>query len=259
MPSSPSPFSVYTPFLRRFTDEAARDVSETITLYERVSATHANSIWSTEGLDRLRSFIATEVKKAVTTPDYEPVLEAFDECIRALLAHERTIFEIPTPAFHALTMKEHVDLRRELRAKEYFHAHESRILDDLADAIITGICGILRTLPPIPDEDYSLKVPLYDVIPNLADVLDRIIGTFVKPAHQEIGIFYELMNRLYDNVCEASGVDPHADSKRPLVAPSDSDLEPKDLIDTYLTGTPFKCGIRCNADTDSSARRTSIR
>jgi hypothetical protein len=42
--------SVYTPFLRRFTDEPARDLSETIALYDEVRRAHANSVSVREGI-----------------------------------------------------------------------------------------------------------------------------------------------------------------------------------------------------------------
>src|SRR6516165_7025030 len=38
--------SVYTPFLSRFTDHAARDLGETITLYHAVRREHEASVWS---------------------------------------------------------------------------------------------------------------------------------------------------------------------------------------------------------------------
>lgn len=40
--------SAFTPFLRRFSDERARELSETITLYDQVRAVHCGSMWAQE-------------------------------------------------------------------------------------------------------------------------------------------------------------------------------------------------------------------
>ena len=50
-----SPYSVYTPFLRRFTDEPARELSETIALYQEVRRAH--QVAALPGVDYL-SFVA---------------------------------------------------------------------------------------------------------------------------------------------------------------------------------------------------------
>jgi hypothetical protein len=53
------------------------------------------------------------------------------------------------------------------------------------------------------------------------------------------GLFTTLQNRLYDNVCEASGIAPYTDSKRQLVTADKSDLPPDELLRTYLACTPL--------------------
>ncbi len=78
--------SVFTPFLRRFTDEIARDVSDTRALYNSVRAGHlASRFGEPDIIDRVHNVIATEVAKIVTLPSYVPLLDAFDTAQRALL------------------------------------------------------------------------------------------------------------------------------------------------------------------------------
>src|SRR4051812_24061229 len=67
--------SVYTPFLRRFTDEAALDLRETIALYHHVRREHDASPWSHPDI------VATMTGKCVqllrhfeTFPEYKPLL-----------------------------------------------------------------------------------------------------------------------------------------------------------------------------------------
>jgi len=81
--SDPSRPSVYTPFLRRFTDEPARDLAETIALYHEVKAAYRNSLWSQDDvIDRLNGHCAEIVREAVPIPEYSPLLEALDRCQR---------------------------------------------------------------------------------------------------------------------------------------------------------------------------------
>src|ERR1700730_14615861 len=72
----PSPF---TPFLRRFTDERARDLSETIALYNEVRAAHLASAWAKEdAVDRFNDFVAGCVGEIVELPDSQTIGAALD-------------------------------------------------------------------------------------------------------------------------------------------------------------------------------------
>ena len=103
----PSPF---TPFLRRFTDEIARDISETRALYNGVRAEHMASAFAEDGiLDRIHGILAQDIIKAVGVPSYVPLVEALDTVIASLLADEKTIFDMPKIEWDiaTLSMKEH--------------------------------------------------------------------------------------------------------------------------------------------------------
>ena len=90
---APSPF---TPFLRRFTDERARDLSETKALYNEVRTAHLASLWShQDAIDRVNSFVVDWVGKVVSLPESTTIGEALDRCQKAVLALETTIFESP--------------------------------------------------------------------------------------------------------------------------------------------------------------------
>src|SRR5579872_3197156 len=82
----PSPF---IPFLRRFTDERARDLSETKALYNEVRAAHRASLWAQEdAIERVNGFVADWIGKVVTLPESKIILEALDRCQQAVLALE---------------------------------------------------------------------------------------------------------------------------------------------------------------------------
>ena len=54
-----------------------------------------------------------------------------------------------------------------------------------------------------------------------------------------IGLFTTLQERFYENICRASGVLPDVEHRKPLVTPDESDLPPSELVETYLSGTPY--------------------
>jgi hypothetical protein len=235
--------SVYTPFLRRFTDESARDLSDTIKLYREVRAAHEASPWAQADIvQRLSNYCASVVVESVQVPGYVPLGEAFDRCLKELVALETTIISFPEIDWSRarLSMKEQVDLRRFLRAKQHFLANQDRAAELLSTTLCYVMGGIIEGLPPIPaDNDPTLSVPLISVLPKPGEIIDKIMGTLAAEPLVNAGLFTSLDERLYENMCRESGVEPYSDSKRPLVFAADSELSPEELVDGYLGGTPF--------------------
>src|SRR5579863_3371949 len=86
---SSSGHSVYTPFLRRFTDEPARELSETISLYHQVRRAHDNSPFAQKDVvDRINGHCVEVITKIVELPEYVPLGKALDRCQSTLIAQE---------------------------------------------------------------------------------------------------------------------------------------------------------------------------
>jgi hypothetical protein len=238
----PSPF---IPFLRRFTDERARDVSETIALYNEVRTAHFASMWARQdAIERANTFIAERVGEIVDLPASSALVQALDRCQQEVLALETTIFSFPEIDLSAsvLSLKEHVDLRRFLRAKQHFLANEDRVSDLLATVLCNVLAGFISRLPRLPGtaDTPPFTVPLVSLLRNPGDIVDRIIGTIRKQELAETGLFTTLQECLYNNVCLASGVSPEDDKPRkPLITADESELAPIELVETYLKDTPF--------------------
>jgi len=232
--------SPYTPFLRRFTDERAHDIAETVALYKRVTAAHRSSVWAHSGaIERVSNFVVERVTEVVELPDYVPLGEAFDTFQRQLLALETTIFSSPTVDFSKpLTLREHVDLNRYLRAQEYFLQHQDRISEQLVIAIGNVSAGLFQALSPLAD--CAFTVPLVSVLPDPNAAVDSIIGTICTPELADVGLFNTVADQIYANICIFSGVAPDGRSNKPLITAIDAELPPEELVDTYLGGTPFR-------------------
>jgi hypothetical protein len=238
--------SVFTPFLRRFTDERARDLSETISLYNEVRTAHFASMWALhdEAIAHVSDFIAERAAELVDLPSSTTLMRALDKCQQEILTLETTIFSFPEIDLKAgvLSLKEHVDLRRFLRAKQHFLANDDRVAE-LLIATLTGLfSGLVSTLPNLPEttDRAPLTVPLVCLLRNPGDLIARMMATICQREGAEAGLFATLQQRLYRNVCLASGVSPEDEKPRkPLIEADNSDLGPMELVETYLKDTPF--------------------
>jgi len=237
----PSPF---TPFLRRFTDERARDLSETIELYDDVRAAYLASVWAKEGaIDRVSAHVAERVGEIVDLPNSQVLIRALDRCQQDILSLETTIFSSPQIDWDiaTLSLKEQVDLRRFLRAQEYFLANDDRVKDLLTTALGNVFTGLIAALPTLPEsaDDSAFSVPLVSLIRDPGNIVDRIIGTILKDELARVGLFTTLQQQLYENVCYASHVIPGEQSRKRLITADESKLPPSELVETYLKNTPF--------------------
>jgi hypothetical protein len=137
--------SVFTPFLRRFTDERALDIAETRELYRNVDTRHKATIWSRQ--HSVQHLTETILEGLAVDVPYDLRRNAYG-LVKSLLELETTIFKsADDPDIGALSLKELVELRRFLRAQEHFLDHEEEAIDLLV-AYIQGIVEGRRRFPP---------------------------------------------------------------------------------------------------------------
>ena len=149
--------SVFTPFVRRFTDEHAREIAETRALYNEVRAAHLASPFASEDHRiTIGSRIYQMIEEVVPEGLSRPFIFAIDDMLKA----ENVIFGFQEIDFDVarLSMKEGVDLRRFLRAKQYFFANQDRIIPALENGIARVLGGIADGLPSSEDPGF-LRYP----------------------------------------------------------------------------------------------------
>jgi hypothetical protein len=232
----PSPFR---PLLRRFTDERARDLAETAALYNKVRAAHAATRWANpDAINEFSGAIATAVIESIEVTKYQPLGEALDKCQKELLALESSVFTAPEVDFKKpLSLKEQVDLNRDLRAREYFIAREDEIAEKLAMAIGNLSAAVLQNIPKLHDALFT--VPLISLFESPLDFLDGIIGIFCQHEYLDIGLFNTLGASILDNMSAFAGITDPETSKKPLIWPGESELSPEQAVETYFAGTPL--------------------
>jgi hypothetical protein len=265
--SDPKRPSVFTPFLRRFTDEKARDLSETAALYNEVRAAHSASVWShPHAIDGVCSVIDEVLADHVALPTFAPLTNALDRCRRDILALETTIFAPADIDWRSgvVSIKEEVDLRRFLRARQHFLAHDDRIGESLSDTLCELFGALIEALPEMPGDGGgpSFTVPLVALVSEPGKLIGELTSIIATGGRPETGLFTTLWHHLYVNQCTASGVTPDADRRKPLVDADQSDLPPIELAETYLAGTPlldlFLCPIPFSIPDDIRFEHTHI-
>lgn len=227
--------SVFTPFARRFTDEHAREVTELRALYDEVRAGHAASPYSSnDAFLRIGNAIRDEL------PEIDHLLSPFARAIDQCLRLEKVIFEFPEIPWERapLTLKEQVDLSRFLRAKQYFLGHEQRIVDGLVDGLIRIFAANAEALPKMADAS-PFSIPLICALPDPRDFIEKCYGTLNEDKYADIGLFAELREAIYRNLCAITGVVPFTEHKKPWKHPSECNLPLEELVRAYLKGTPF--------------------
>ena len=235
----PEPFkpSAFTPFLRRFTDERAKDLSDTKELYNRVGALHIASPYADEHANR-------ETGREIYARVQDVLPETLEEPLGCALYDihklEKTIFEFPQLNFDRdiLSLKEQVDLRHFLRAKEHFLAHQDRVITLFKDALVKIFRAVFEQLPPMLAPS-PFTIPLICALPDAKSFLDSVIGELSNETYKDTGLFVELFRKLYFNLCEASGIADPYEPKKPFKKPSQNDAPLDEIAELYLKGTPF--------------------
>lgn len=239
------PPSVFKPFLRRFTDERATEFAETIDLYNEVNATFRSSDLSREdAIDRVSESMTARVMEAIDEPPAPALAAALGQCQRELLALETTIFSVPDIDWDTahLSLKELVDLRRFLRAKQHFFANSDRTVEKLSSTISDAIAGIAQRIPNMGEQPgaATFTVPLITLVDEPTYLVDSIVGHFFDDELEDLGLCTTLLRQLYLNLCGVSGLVPDTELKRPFAKAYESDLPPVELVEAYLKDTPFQ-------------------
>ena len=235
----PEPFkpSAFTPFIRRFTDERARDLNDTKELYYRVRALYLASPYADEHANR-------ETGREIYARVQDVLPETLEEPLGCALYDihklEKTIFEFPQLNFDRdiLSLKEQVDLRHFLRAKEHFLGHQERVIELFKDVLVKIFRAVFEQLPPMLAPS-PFTIPLICALPDAKSFLDSVIGELSNETYKDAGLFVELFRKLYFNLCEVSGIADPYEPKKPFKKPSQSDAPLDEIAELYLKATPF--------------------
>lgn len=222
--------STYVPFFRRFTDEKGRDVDEARQLYAWVKA-------------RQDAFSETPVSVGKRVYAYlddlpddldRPFLYALHDFMDA----ETQIWTLPAPDFERMSLKEFVEYRNLLYAKQYFFTNQEAVLQGFHEALVRLLYGLAREVPKT-ESPSPFTIPLIHTLEEPKLVIEQPFGTLLNGLYEDQGLFRTFSSQLMQNLCRVSGKDS-PESKKPWKYPRDSTLPLGDMVDAYLGDTPLQ-------------------
>lgn len=221
--------SVSTPLFRRFFgNEAAREMEETRLLVAQLRARPNPYTPLDMGAGVYRFFSDT----------HEPLRSALATALDGVVRGETYMFDLPEARPERMTLKEFADYRNFLRHKQYFFDNHEQIAELLHQCLVRIFCAIAEVLPQTEDPS-PFTIPLIYALPNPGVLLTQLYNTLIEDEYYDRLILRGLTDRLYFNLCDASGIVPHTETKKPLKHAAESDLPLDALNDQYLSGTPF--------------------
>lgn len=171
------------------------------------------------------------------------------------LYEAETFTFVPGPLRPEASLAAGAALRATLRQIKTQLENEEYFVDKWSNAIGGILTGMYREFPeeafvdPDADgnfEEYSAlapTAPLYTYISDLPGMLSKIISTMFSRGLPEDGLFDALREQFHERICLASNVDPRDPKireKRLLLPDQKKGASDAELIDLYLTGTPFR-------------------
>lgn len=220
-------YSVFKPFFRKHPDEI-RELGE---LY--------NSVVGYQNAFKVTPFdFGARIYQAFDAPAIEPVLSPMSRALDALIRAETFIFSLPKPDFANLNVKEQVGMKQFLQKKQYFFANKDYMLKLLGETLDDVFQAIRFSLPRM-ETPSPFTIPMIYALPNPQLFIEQLYGTLCAQPLVDRGLFEDIRDRMYRNLCEVSDVKPYEPTKKKLKHAEDSDLPLDKLNDVYLKGTPF--------------------
>ena len=222
--------STYIPLARRFTNERARELQETRALYANVKA------WQdafTETPTTIGRRLGQHFSELSSDLFRQMAMAMYD-----LITDEAYFSDLPPPALDRMSLKEFVEYRNLLLAKQYLFANQADVLTHFEEGLGLILGGLADELPETEDPS-PFVIPLIYALTKPGLVIDKIYGTLVEDSYVDRGLFRRVGTRMYHNLCRVSGNEPDQTPKRPWRNSSESTLPLPELSDTYLSGTAF--------------------
>lgn len=218
----------HIPFLRRFTNEQQRDIEDAQRLYAWVKV-HQDAFTETKAgfAEILTEAHFDGLPKEVRVP--------LTKALYQLLDDEKHIWELPAPAFDRMNLKEFVEYRNLLYAKQYFFTNQAELIERLYQGLVQTLAVVGKELPAMKDPT-PFVLPLIYALPQPRLLVEHLFGTLGQSYDR--GLFRKVSSQLIRNVDKASGREGE-NSKKLQKHASESTLPLDELADAYLAGTPF--------------------
>jgi len=173
----------------------------------------------------------------------------FCEVVWQLLHCDPVIYGMPedSPDFAHLSYAAVSRWKSLLARKQSVLSHPELYVPMWRETIIRLLEGVIQSFPPfafdpaVTEAIAAFNVPLIDVCRDPAAAIERTMATMYDDDVVRAGLFEPIRRSFEDNLKRASGINPQDPRPtKPVKTPTTiSDQTPRDLVATFLSGTPF--------------------
>lgn len=220
--------STYVPWTRRFSNERAQELEDTRRLYQSVKRQQDASSVDHISIGKMVYPVYAHLPENLT--------DIFSGVMATILLNEPYLVAIPPPALDTMNLKEFVEYRNLLYAKEYFFKNEHAMKALMVEGLENILGGIAQRLPAF-EAPSPFTIPLMYLIPDAKLLIDEIHHTFLH--YREKELFNPVADQLYENYCTVAGRTDRNSSKPPLQSASGNKLPLDAVAEGYLFNTPF--------------------
>jgi hypothetical protein len=230
-----------------------REIQATRQLYGRVqTAYRQHPLASEQDRTNYVSDIVFEVANQFDPLPCRPLISALFEMVEGLLTLDGLEGLPELSAIERLSIEESVALRSRLWRLLRFGDDWQRLSGIWRTKVIILSHGILSDLPASArgafqdqdtDEKLSLSVPLIDLCPQTATIIERTIATIYDDDIVAAHLFESVREQLEHNLCNASGIryDQRGQTSKTVIGPREYEAgSNSELLRTYLGATPFE-------------------
>jgi len=226
-----------------------REKAEMLAVRERVHGLWRQSPQAAPDYDvRLVEGVFAEATRRAKLTPIEPLAMALKELTWQLLQEDKIFYGMPEiDEFDHLDIDRAVALRTLLAGKEKILGRFSHYEDLWRATAIKLVGGVLHYLPPtafdddaVGDSAFTIKV--IDICDTPGELIERITGTVATEEMGQAGLFSETGLQLERNAADTIGMTREKAielGRRPVYASDATGKTPRELVETYLAGTPF--------------------
>lgn len=143
-----------------------------------------------------------------------------------------------------------VQARQTIARRRRWSLDYDRMLGIFRRQLEGAFTGFVEGLPEVcfdrwdRERETSFTVPLFSLIENAAEVIERLMMSLYDDDTLRFEIFAKVRERVATNLLVASGLPPTADANevadRLVIPTRQKGRTPEELVDLYLAGTPFE-------------------
>ena len=138
-----------------------------------------------------------------------------------------------------------LELRKKLRRLGKLFGTGRNYLELWTETLGAAFHAIFNSIPrniDLKENQGPFHVELVNILKQPAQCIEEVLGHLLAQDSLKAGLFDGEAEKAYSNALQVSGINPedHSRSSKPIIYPTESKLNERELIESYLGGTAFE-------------------